>query len=160
MSATHGLTVRHNFETGHRLPHLSGKCENLHGHSWWAEITVTSDYLAAGTVVEFGAFKQAIRAWIDTFLDHGLILGAGDPYVPFVAGQGNKLFRFGADDPTEQELLAADLPWPSVEAVAQLLGRVAIEALHTLPRAASARVSHVRVSETAVNAASWTAGQP
>ncbi|MGW4694852.1 6-pyruvoyl trahydropterin synthase family protein [Kitasatospora cineracea] len=153
---THTVTVRHNFETAHRLPHLSGKCENLHGHSWWAEITVAAPVLAAGTVVEFGAFKRALREWIDTFLDHGAMLGANDPLAPVLAGQGSKLFRFGADDPTEQEQHAAGLLWPSVEAVAELLSRVAAEALHTLPRAAGAYVSHVRVAETAVNAASWT----
>ncbi|MFC8717978.1 6-pyruvoyl tetrahydropterin synthase family protein [Kitasatospora sp. NPDC057198] len=152
---THTVTVRHNFETAHRLPHLSGKCENLHGHSWWAEITVSAPVLAAGTVVEFGAFKRALREWIDTFLDHGAMLGANDPLAPVLAGQGSKLFRFGADDPTEQEQHAAGLQWPSVEAVAELLSRVANEALHALPRAAGAYVSHVRVAETAVNAASW-----
>ncbi|ROR42930.1 6-pyruvoyl trahydropterin synthase family protein [Kitasatospora cineracea] len=152
---THTVTVRHNFETAHRLPHLSGKCENLHGHSWWAEITVTAPVLAAGTVVEFGAFKRALREWIDTFLDHGAMLGANDPLAPVLAGQGSKLFRFGADDPTEQEQHAAGLQWPSVEAVAELLSRVAAEALRTLPRAAGAYVSHVRVAETAVNAAAW-----
>ncbi|WP_241002642.1 6-carboxytetrahydropterin synthase [Streptomyces sp. CB01881] len=159
LTVRHAVTVRHNFETAHRLPHLAGKCENLHGHSWWAEITVTSPNLAAGTVVEFGGFKRALREWIDTFLDHGAMLGHTDPLAPILAGHGSKLFRFGADDPTEQERHAADLGWPSVEAVAELLSRVATDALHTLPRAAGAVVSHVRVSETAVNAASWTAAQ-
>ncbi|MFJ6380154.1 6-pyruvoyl trahydropterin synthase family protein [Kitasatospora sp. NPDC092039] len=154
---SHAITVRHNFETAHRLPHLAGKCENLHGHSWLVEVTVTAPVLAAGTVVEFGAFKRALREWIDTFLDHGTMLGANDPLAAVLAGQGSKLFRFGAEDPTEQEQHAADLGWPSVEAVADLLARVATEALHTLPRAAGAYVSHVGVSETAVNAASWTA---
>ncbi|RGD62051.1 6-carboxytetrahydropterin synthase [Kitasatospora xanthocidica] len=157
---SHAVTVRHNFETAHRLPHLAGKCENLHGHSWVVEVTVTAPVLAAGTVVEFGAFKRALRTWIDSFLDHGAMLGASDPLAPVLAGQGSKLFRFGADDPTEQEQHAAGLGWPSVEAVAELLGRVATEALHTLPRAAGAYVSHVGVSETAVNAASWTAVAP
>ncbi|MFJ2866857.1 6-pyruvoyl trahydropterin synthase family protein [Kitasatospora sp. NPDC087314] len=154
---SHAVTVRHDFQTAHRLPHLTGKCENLHGHSWVVEVTVTASELAAGTVVEFGAFKRALREWIDTFLDHGTMLGAADTLVPVLAGEGSKLFRFGAKDPAEQEQHAADLGWPSVEAVAELLGRVATEALHTLPRAAGAYVSHVGVSETAVNAASWTA---
>ncbi|MFJ8043774.1 6-pyruvoyl trahydropterin synthase family protein [Kitasatospora sp. NPDC096147] len=156
-TAAHTVSVRHNFETAHRLPHLSGKCENLHGHSWVVEVTVAAPHLSAGTVVEFGSFKKALRGWIDTFLDHGTMLGATDPLAPVLSGQGSKLYRFGAADPTEQEQHAADLGWPSVEAVAQLLGRVAAEALATLPRAAGAYVSHVAVSETAVNRASWSA---
>ncbi|MCC9309114.1 6-carboxytetrahydropterin synthase [Kitasatospora sp. RB6PN24] len=153
----HAVTVRHNFETAHRLPHLASKCENLHGHSWNVEVTVEAPELAAGTVVEFGAFKRALRQWIDTFLDHGAMLGATDPLAPVLAGQGSKLFRFGATDPTEQEQHATGLAWPSVEAVAELLARVAAEALHTLPRAAGARVAQVTVTETAVNAAHWRA---
>jgi 6-pyruvoyltetrahydropterin/6-carboxytetrahydropterin synthase len=138
------VTVRHNFETAHRLPHLGGKCRNLHGHSWWAQISVTGPKGATGTVVEFGALKAMLRTWIDTHLDHGTMLGIGDPLLDALTADGTKLFRFGADTHT------ADLVWPTVENVAELLARVTAELL-----AGQATVARVRVSETHVNAAEY-----
>ena len=118
----HGVTVRHNFETAHRLPHLGGKCTNLHGHSWWVEVSAVAPTLDSGTVVEFGTFKSALRSWIDTYLDHGAMLGFDDPMAKLLADHGSKLFRFGAPDPLPAEEPASDLPHPTVEAVAVLLG--------------------------------------
>ncbi|MFE4329646.1 6-pyruvoyl tetrahydropterin synthase family protein [Streptomyces sp. NPDC056831] len=140
----HAVTVRHNFETGHRLPHLPGKCQSLHGHSWWTDVTVEAPDLShAGMVVEFGPFKKQLRRWIDEHLDHGLMLGPDDPLLPVLLQYGMKVHQVPG--------------WPTVENVAALLARVAGDALFDLVRAPGARVTHVRVSETHVNAATWTA---
>lgn len=139
----HTVSVKHNFETAHRIPHLAGKCENLHGHSWWAEITVTCAELSAGTVVEFGAFKRELRSWIDTHLDHGAMLGPGDPLLPLLRAEGCKVFEVEG--------------WPTVENVAELLAHVAADVLDDLVRAPGAYVSRVHLSETHVNAATWEA---
>lgn len=151
----HSLVVRHNFETAHRLPHLGGKCENLHGHSWWAEVTVGVPALDdRGTVVEFGAFKHGLREWIDRHLDHGAMLGAADPLTADLPLRGShRVFRFGAADPSDAEKYAADLEWPTVENVAVLVRRVARDALEGLEHADSATVDAVRVTETHVNGA-------
>jgi len=143
--SSHGITVRHNFETAHRLPHLPGKCESLHGHSWWADVTVEApDLDADGIVVEFGPFKQQLRRWIDERLDHGVMLGPDDPLVPILAAHGCKIHTVPG--------------WPTVENVAALIGRVAVDVLSSLTQAAPyAQVTHVRVSETHVNDAHWTA---
>lgn len=150
------VVVRHNFETGHRLPHLGGKCTNLHGHSWWVEVTLTGDRdLESGTVAEFGRLKTALRTWVDLNLDHGLMLGHTDPLATILVGHG-KVYVFGADrqcSPGEE--FATDLPWPTVENVAVLLGRVAADLL--VPAATRGRVVRVRVQETHVNAAEWVA---
>lgn len=145
----HAVTLRHNFETGHRLPHLRGKCENLHGHSWWAEVTIEAPELAAGIVVEFGAYKAALRGWIDDKLDHGLMLGIDDELVSLLAPYG-KVYAFGREGG-----LAHDLPWPTVENVAVLLSRAAQQALDEQVRAPRAIVVRVDVAETHVNGASW-----
>jgi len=145
------VTIRHNFETGHRLPHLSGKCENLHGHSWWVEVTVATE-VDTDVVVEFGAFKKALREWIDTHLDHGLMLSVNDPLSQLLPGYG-KVFKFGEDVPGNY--LTRDLGWPTVENVAHMLGRVAVHALLQQSRAQGASVTEVKVSETHVNAATW-----
>jgi 6-pyruvoyltetrahydropterin/6-carboxytetrahydropterin synthase len=147
---THQIRVRHNFETAHRLPHLAGKCLNLHGHSWWAEVTVQAECLSEDqTVVEFGAFKRALRAFIDEHLDHGAMLGAGDPLAALLAAHDSKVYLFG------EPPYARDLPYPTVEAVAVLLARVAQAVLDDQPRAAGATVSRVEVTETHVNAAEF-----
>jgi len=140
---THGVTVRHNFETAHRLPHLPGKCQSLHGHSWWAHVTVTGPELGAGVLVEFGPFKKALRGWIDTHLDHGVMLGPDDPLVPLLRAHGCKVHEVPG--------------WPTVENVAAMLAKVATGELAALTRAPGCQVTHVRVTETHVNEATWQA---
>lgn len=140
----HSITISHNFETAHRLPHLPGKCQSLHGHSWNARITVTAPALTAeGTVVEFGALKAGIRSWIDQHLDHGTMLGPEDPLIPVLAAHDCKVHEVPG--------------WPTVENVAAMLAAEAQRILQVLTRAAEAHVTEVRVSETAVNEAAWHA---
>lgn len=147
------MTVRHNFETAHRLPHLGGKCANLHGHSWWVEVTVAATVLTdSGTVVEFGAFKKGLRDWIDSRLDHGAMLGCQDPLRDVLTADGTKLFVFGG---AEDGVSVTDLEWPTVENVAILLSRVAGKLLEATDSAADSRVNRVVVKETHVNSAEW-----
>lgn len=137
MSAS--ITVSHNFETAHRLPHLLGKCQSLHGHSWWVEVTVAGETDDDGVLVEFGVFKAALRSWIDKYLDHGVMLGADDPLVRVLDAQyATKLYVFAQG-------------WPTVESVAELLAYVAAQLVPD-----GAVVSHVEVQETRTNRAGWT----
>ncbi|WP_370944021.1 6-pyruvoyl tetrahydropterin synthase family protein [Amycolatopsis sp. cg5] len=139
------VTISHNFETAHRLPHLPGKCVSLHGHSWWAEVTVTAPAPdAAGVVVEFGPFKKMLRGWIDEHLDHGVMLGAADPLVPLLREHDCKVYEMPDG-------------WPTVENVAARLADVASELLAELDHVPGARVAQVDVRETHVNRAGWTA---
>lgn len=147
----HTITVAHNFETAHRLPTLEGKCTSLHGHSWWAEIALSADGLGGpGIVAEYGQVKDQVRQFIDTHLDHGTMLGADDDLLPTLEQHG-KVHVFGRDPYTLY------LPWPTVEAVAAMLGRMAEHqfAGETVD-GDRLHVSRVRVTETAVNAAEWT----
>ncbi len=157
------LTIRHNFETAHRLPQLGGKCENLHGHSWWMNLTIDADEVTAiGIIADFGGLKTIMRHWVDTHLDHGAMLGATDSLVLPLTAAGSKLYVFGAPDtpddpPCEAERFAVGLPWPSVEMVAQLLFRVA-DALLAPRLPPGAVVRRVDVDETHVNSASYERG--
>ena len=64
------------------------------------------------------------------------------------------MFRFGVEQPADgAEEFGYGLPWPTVEAVAVLLGRVAESALVGLARADGARVERVLVRETRLNTA-------
>lgn len=139
------VTVSHNFETAHRLPHLPGKCVSLHGHSWHAEITVAGPYLddRDNILVEFGAFKRAVREFIDHHLDHGVMLGPEDPLVPVLRDHNTSVY---------------ELPgWPTVENVAAHLGSVAAGLLATVAHAPGAYISATTVRETGVNTARWVA---
>jgi 6-pyruvoyltetrahydropterin/6-carboxytetrahydropterin synthase len=152
----YGIGIEHTFETAHRLPHLSGKCTSLHGHSWRVTIAVTAPELADdGTVVEYGALKAGVRNWIDTHLDHGTMLGATDRLVEPLTTAGCKVFRFGLTPASDgvPESLASDLAWPTVEAVAVLLRRMSLQILSALPSATGAEVGRVTVRETYLNTA-------
>ena len=144
----HTITISHNFETAHRLPTLGGKCTNLHGHSWWATITVTAPYLSpTGTVVEYGALKREVREWIDQHLDHGAMLGADDALAEVLAEHGSKVYIFGRDP------FAEAFPWPTVENVAAMLAGMVGAVLSNTAGMTHARVVGVSVQETHVNTA-------
>lgn len=151
----HKITVEHSFEAGHRLPHLGGKCVSLHGHSWSVAVTVSAAELSPEmTVVEFGALKVGLRRWIDEHLDHATMLGIHDRLIPPLVAEGNRVFRFGADyQASNAEKFGYELPSPTVEAVAVLLGRVAESVLAGLARADGTRVERVVVRETRSNTA-------
>ncbi|MBB5856367.1 6-pyruvoyl tetrahydropterin synthase family protein [Amycolatopsis umgeniensis] len=155
----HQISIKHTFETAHRLPQLRGKCTSLHGHSWRVTASVSAPALSSdGTVVEFGALKARVRQWIDTHLDHGTMLGIRDPLALPLYTAGSKVFRFGADDReavSDEERLASDLPWPTVEAVAVLLRRVSQAVLIALPCAPKASIGRVFVRETHLNTAAY-----
>ena len=144
------ITVRHNFETAHRLPHIGGKCQNLHGHSWWVEVTVSGDAGPDGIVVEFHALKTYLREWIDGHLDHGAMLGRADELVTALEKADSKVFVFGEAQPS------SGLDWPTVENVAELLARVTAECIRAQGWP-GVHVSRVVVRETHVNAAEVSA---
>lgn len=154
--STASVTVKHNFETAHRLYFLGGKCANLHGHSWNAEVTIWGDPDEDGLLIDFGLAKAHIRQWIDAHLDHGTMLGADDPLLPALVEDGGKLFVFeprATDGPSAYcrggrgYYDRRPLPWPTVENTAELLRRVVIDLVP------GAELVDVTVSETAVNAA-------
>lgn len=158
----HAVTLRHNAETAHRLPHLGGKCTSLHGHSWQLQVTATFPALRRSIGAEFGAFKAGLRGWVDTHLDHGTMLGAGDPLMPVLSRFPDlKLYVFGRGHrAVADERLAADLEWPTVENVAVLLHRVGERVLTGVDHAPGGWVSLVEVQETAVNCAAYGVPAP
>lgn len=66
------------FEAAHRLPHHSGKCHRLHGHSWIGRVYVKSNNLIQegdkqGMVIDFEDIKKYLipywnSSWIITTL--------------------------------------------------------------------------------------------
>ncbi len=48
------LTVRGEFSAAHALRHYQGKCENMHGHNYAAEMTVEGESFNSGHRVGHG----------------------------------------------------------------------------------------------------------
>lgn len=69
------------FDSAHFLGGYEGKCSNIHGHRWTAEIEVGSDALEMGgknrgMIVDFSKLKDDLNA-IAEALDHCLIVEIG-----------------------------------------------------------------------------------
>lgn len=64
------LTIYTYFAAAHNLINYQGDCENLHGHNWKVEVTVSARELdKAGLGIDFKILKKKTNALLDT-LDH------------------------------------------------------------------------------------------
>lgn len=66
------VTKDFRFEAAHSLPYLpvGHKCRNVHGHSYWFEVTVSSPELDwRGFVIDYAEISEAVQP-IATHLDH------------------------------------------------------------------------------------------
>ena len=89
---------------GHRLLNYNGKCANLHGHNGKAVITLEAMRLDdLGMVVDFSLVKQLIGKWIDSYLDHKMILHQDDPLIPELMRLGEP-FVVVAENPTAENI--------------------------------------------------------
>ena len=89
---------------GHRLLNYAGKCRHLHGHNGKAEIELVARKLdRRGMVRDFTEIKRTIQGWIDTHLDHKMILCERDPALPALRKLGEPLLVI-RDNPTAETL--------------------------------------------------------
>lgn len=144
---TYSVSIRHNFETAHRLSHAHAptKCQSIHGHSWWATVWIEGEYLdEGGMLVEFGALKRKWRALLDDELDHHLVVQQGDPVIAalkqVMPSMRIQVFPY---DPTTENMAR----W-IFEQTSALLGQ--LEGTKK-----DLRVAKVHIQETAVNAAQY-----
>jgi 6-pyruvoyltetrahydropterin/6-carboxytetrahydropterin synthase len=68
------------WEMGHRLPFHSGKCKNLHGHSYKCMVELTGDPDSNGMVVDYFDLKKVIGPIIAE-LDHSFMVSKNDKEV-------------------------------------------------------------------------------
>lgn len=58
------LYVRRKFPASHALPHHTGKCKRMHGHTWMVEVEIyyTGEIPepACGMIMDFGDIKEVI----------------------------------------------------------------------------------------------------
>jgi 6-pyruvoyltetrahydropterin/6-carboxytetrahydropterin synthase len=106
---------------GHRLLNYDGKCRFLHGHNGRAVLTLEADGLdERGMVMDFSQLKKVVGGWIDSTLDHRMLLHRDDPAVPFLRQQGEPLFLLDVN-PTAENIArlifdyAASRGFPVVE---------------------------------------------
>ena len=64
------LTIKTHFAAAHRLVNYQGDCENLHGHNWNVEVTVSARELdTAGLGIDFKILKRHTKELLGE-LDH------------------------------------------------------------------------------------------
>jgi len=64
------LKVVTSFAAAHNLNNYQGECENLHGHNWRVEVSVTAKELdKAGLCIDFKILKAEAKELLNT-LDH------------------------------------------------------------------------------------------
>jgi len=64
------LTKAFTFDSAHNLTGYHGSCENLHGHTYKLEVTVTGSMSEEGMVVDFHDLKIVVEKNIIKKLDH------------------------------------------------------------------------------------------
>jgi 6-pyruvoyltetrahydropterin/6-carboxytetrahydropterin synthase len=77
------IKVKHNVEMAHRLFLTPGKCESIHGHSWWIDLQLFGDTDEKGILagLNFTDVKKEFRNYLDTNFDHRLLLNHNDPWA-------------------------------------------------------------------------------
>jgi len=64
------VTKRFTFEASHHLPWHSGKCRNLHGHSYKLEVSLSGDLNDNGIVVDFYLLSALVQQAVIDRYDH------------------------------------------------------------------------------------------
>lgn len=53
------VTIKKSFSAAHRLTEIGGRCENLHGHNFTVEVSISSPSLnSEGVVLDFRILKE------------------------------------------------------------------------------------------------------
>lgn len=87
---------------GHRLLNYQGKCQHLHGHNARAVITLASESLDdRGMVEDFSELKRLVWGWLDSEIDHTLLLHRDDPILPLLQDSGERV-RVTEENPTAE----------------------------------------------------------
>ena len=86
------ITKSVSFCYGHRLLNHQGKCRHLHGHNARAVVTLAAAALNAdGMICDFDDIGRLLKHWIDSEIDHTLLLHKDDPVLPALHKQGERV---------------------------------------------------------------------
>ncbi len=135
-SMTVSITQRIEWDMGHRLGDgYPSKCRHAHGHRYVAEVSFTApDLDRYGMVVDFGEVRDVVKGWIDSTLDHRMILSNRDPLLAVLQNAGEPLYVMDVN--------------PTAENIAKLV--------FTVARERGVKVSEVRLWETSSSYATYS----
>lgn len=68
------------WEMGHRLPFHSGKCKNIHGHTYKMRVEIEGDLDANGMVIDYYDVSEIISPIVDE-LDHSFMVKETDKVI-------------------------------------------------------------------------------
>lgn len=115
---TYRATVQIHFCYGHRLLDYDGPCAHPHGHNGLVEIELETNELdRRGMVVDFGDVKRDLKGWIDTTMDHQMLLRSDDPLAEWMREHGEPVCLF-EENPTAENIArtiferARERGWP------------------------------------------------
>ncbi len=78
------------WEMGHRLPFHSGKCKNIHGHTYKMRVEIEGDLDDNGMVMDYYDVSSVILPIIDEF-DHSFMVKENDTdVIEFLIKLGSK----------------------------------------------------------------------
>ncbi len=87
------VTKELRFCYGHRLIDYSGPCVHPHGHNARVVVELTREALdRADMVYDFADLKQVLQSWIDSHLDHRMLLRHDDPLVAIFKELGEPVY--------------------------------------------------------------------
>jgi len=93
------------FDAGHRLLKYKGKCESPHGHTFKAEIMLSSDKIdEMGFVVDFVELRNKVGEWVDANWDHAFLVNKQDEELLHALNllTDKKVFMFDNENPTAE----------------------------------------------------------
>ena len=67
------ITKEFSFDAAHKLEWHSGKCKNLHGHTYKLLVTLEGDLNENGIVLDFGDIKKIVKENVMEKLDHSFL---------------------------------------------------------------------------------------
>lgn len=134
------ITRQLQFDAGHRVLGHEGKCANLHGHRYVAEIEVAplAELDSLGRVVDFSVIKEKVGGWVDENWDHNFLFNRDDPMF--------KMFCFGFDRDARIHHFGPKTPYvmqngnPTAENMAEHLFHVAKDLLPGLLKVVSVTI--------------------
>ena len=98
----YSVTKRIDFCYGHRLLDYDGVCKHPHGHNAVAEIEVTGTLDNRNMVCDFSDIKRVVKGWIDTELDHKMLLRRDDPLVAALQALGEPIYLLDSNPTVER----------------------------------------------------------
>ena len=118
------VTIKRSFSAAHTLKEIGGKCEELHGHNFVVEVSVTAPGLnGEGLVIDFRVLKRWTEEILEA-LDHKYLNDI--PYFKDVNPSSENIARFIYDRIVEKvlrEIMVSRVTvWESEDARASYVG--------------------------------------